>query len=69
MSSGDKLADRISAGSGRMSVQSGVDGAFNKHDATAVGALYTANAVQTTPAGSFSGREASKLSVGGTAAV
>ena len=45
------------------------DGAFNKHDATAVGALYTANAVQTTPAGSFSGREASKLSVGGTAAV
>ena len=34
------------------------DEAFNKHDAAAVGALYTANAVQTTPGGSFSGREA-----------
>jgi hypothetical protein len=34
------------------------DEAFNKHDAAAVGALYIANAVQTTPAGSFSGREA-----------
>ena len=34
------------------------DEAFNKHDAAAVGALYTANAVQTTPQGSFSGREA-----------
>jgi uncharacterized protein (TIGR02246 family) len=34
------------------------DEAFNKHDATAVGALYTANAVQSTPQGSFSGREA-----------
>jgi ketosteroid isomerase-like protein len=30
--------------------------AFNKHDAAAVGALYTSNAVQ--PQGSFSGREA-----------
>ena len=34
------------------------DEAFNKHDAAAVGELYTANAVQTTPGGSFSGREA-----------
>jgi uncharacterized protein (TIGR02246 family) len=34
------------------------DEAFNKHDAAAVGALYTSNAVQTTPQGSFSGREA-----------
>src|ERR1700761_6771411 len=34
------------------------DEAFNKHDATAVGTLYIANAVQVTPAGSFSGREA-----------
>ena len=34
------------------------DEAFNKHDAAAVGELYTANAVQTTPQGSFSGREA-----------
>jgi hypothetical protein len=29
------------------------DEAFNKHDAAAVGALYIANAVQVTPAGSF----------------
>ena len=36
------------------------DEAFNKHDAAAVGELYTANAVQTTPQGSFSGREAIK---------
>jgi ketosteroid isomerase-like protein len=34
------------------------DEAFNKHDAAAVDALYTSNAVQTTPQGSFSGREA-----------
>jgi uncharacterized protein (TIGR02246 family) len=34
------------------------DEAFNKHDAAAVSALYTSNAVQTTPQGSFSGREA-----------
>jgi uncharacterized protein (TIGR02246 family) len=34
------------------------DEAFNKHDAATVGALYTSNAVQTTPQGSFSGREA-----------
>jgi uncharacterized protein (TIGR02246 family) len=34
------------------------DEAFNKHDAAAVSALYTANAVQSTPQGSFSGREA-----------
>ena len=34
------------------------DQAFNNHDAAAVGALYTANAVQMTPGGSFSGREA-----------
>jgi len=34
------------------------DEAFNKHDVAAVGALYTANAVQVTPQGSFSGREA-----------
>src|SRR3984893_14903630 len=34
------------------------DEAFNMHDAAAVGELYTANAVQTTPGGSFSGREA-----------
>ena len=34
------------------------DEAFNKHDATAVGALYTANAVQVTPVGTFSGRDA-----------
>ena len=36
------------------------DEAFNKHDAAAVGELYTSNAVQTTPQGSFSGREAIK---------
>jgi ketosteroid isomerase-like protein len=34
------------------------DEAFNKHDATAVGALYIPNAVQVTPVGTFSGREA-----------
>jgi uncharacterized protein (TIGR02246 family) len=34
------------------------DEAFNKHDAAAVGDLYTSNAVQMTPQGSFSGREA-----------
>jgi ketosteroid isomerase-like protein len=34
------------------------DEAFNKHDAAAVGALYTSNAVQTTPQRSFCGREA-----------
>jgi hypothetical protein len=34
------------------------DEVFNKHDAVAVGALYTANAVQSTPQGSFSAREA-----------
>ena len=34
------------------------DEAFNKHDATAVGPLYIPNAVQVTPVGSFSGREA-----------
>ena len=34
------------------------DEAFNKHDAAAVGALYNANAVQVTPVGVFSGREA-----------
>jgi ketosteroid isomerase-like protein len=34
------------------------DEAFNKHDATAVGALYIANAAQVTPVGTFSGREA-----------
>jgi hypothetical protein len=34
------------------------DQAFNQHDASAVGALYTSNAVQATPQGSFSGREA-----------
>src|SRR5260370_12687229 len=36
------------------------DEAFNKHDAAAVGELYTANAAQTTPGESFSGRELSK---------
>jgi ketosteroid isomerase-like protein len=34
------------------------DEAFNKHDASAVGALYIANAVQVTPGGTFAGREA-----------
>ncbi len=34
------------------------DEAFNKHDATAVGALYIPNAVQVTPVGTLSGREA-----------
>jgi ketosteroid isomerase-like protein len=34
------------------------DEAFNKHDASAVAAFYTANAIQTTPVGVFSGREA-----------
>jgi ketosteroid isomerase-like protein len=34
------------------------DEAFNKHDATAVGALYIASAVQLTPGRTFSGREA-----------
>ena len=34
------------------------DEAFNKHDATAVGALYIANAVQVSAVGTFSGREA-----------
>ena len=34
------------------------DEAFNKHDATAVGALYITKAVQVTPGGTFSGREA-----------
>jgi hypothetical protein len=36
------------------------DEAFNKHDAAAVGELYTANAVQTTPQGSFSVERLSK---------
>jgi len=31
--------------------------AFNKHDGSAVGALYVANAVHVTPVGTFSGRE------------
>ena len=34
------------------------DEAFNKHDASAVAAFYTANAIQATPVGVFSGREA-----------
>jgi ketosteroid isomerase-like protein len=34
------------------------DEAFNRHDAAAVGALYITNAVQVTPGGTFSGREA-----------
>jgi ketosteroid isomerase-like protein len=34
------------------------DEACNKHDATAVGALYIAKAVQVTPVGTLSGREA-----------
>jgi hypothetical protein len=34
------------------------DEAFNKHDATAMGALYIKTAAQVTPIGTFSGREA-----------
>src|ERR1700730_5427333 len=34
------------------------DEAFNKHDASAVAAFYTSNAIQATPVGVFSGREA-----------
>ena len=34
------------------------DEAYNKHDAAAVAALFTANAIQVTPVGVFSGREA-----------
>ena len=34
------------------------DEAFNKHDASSVAAFYTANAIQATPVGVFSGREA-----------
>jgi uncharacterized protein (TIGR02246 family) len=40
------------------SINQEFDEAFNKHDAAAVGTLYIANAVQVTPGGSFSGREA-----------
>ena len=36
------------------------DEAFNKHDAPAVAALFTANATSVTPVGVFSGREASR---------
>jgi hypothetical protein len=49
---GPKLVQQIEA------INQKFDEAFNKHDAAAVGALYTLNAVQTTPQGSFSGREA-----------
>jgi ketosteroid isomerase-like protein len=49
---GPQLVQQIEA------VNQKFDEAFNKHDAAAVGELYTANAVQTTPGGSFSGREA-----------
>jgi uncharacterized protein (TIGR02246 family) len=49
---GPQLVEQIKA------INQKFDEAFNKHDAAAVGALYTANAVQATPAGVFSGREA-----------
>jgi uncharacterized protein (TIGR02246 family) len=49
---GPQLAQQIEA------INQKFDEAFNKHDAAAVGELYTTNAVQTTPQGSFSGREA-----------
>jgi hypothetical protein len=35
-----------------------LDEAFNKHDAVAVAAIYIVNAIQVTPVGIFSGREA-----------
>ena len=49
---GSQLVQQIEA------INQQFDEAFNKHDAAAVAALYTATAVQTTPGGSFSGREA-----------
>jgi ketosteroid isomerase-like protein len=49
---GSQLVQQIEA------INQRFDEAFNKHDAAAVGALYTANAIQSTPQGSFSGREA-----------
>ena len=52
MPAGPQLVQQIEA------INQKFDEVFNKHDAAAVGALYTSDAVQTTPQGSFSGREA-----------
>jgi len=55
ISSNDELVIRLRA---FRAIAAGPHKAFNKHDGSAVGALYVANAVHVTPVGTFSGREA-----------